>query len=1312
MPENRYLHILQHNMRKSYDTAAITLREESALAHDIIAVQEPWSNPFQATSHNPQKQGYNLVWPSNEIPQETGQKPVRVCTYIHKRIHPGTIQITNHSPTLQTIRITFKHAGRSRKIAIHNAYLAPAAAAEEVYTAKETIALIDKALEENAEHEQILLGDFNAWHTDWFGRDVAPTGMAKRLKEITTQRGLSLILEPGIVTRPPNIDAPDDREGSTIDLVWGTQQVAEQVTHCDIAPGLQNGSDHYPIHTSIAFQPDLAENREEWKYKAADWEAFRCALERRILRVDKIRTQTQIDFFAKDITRVIQQALDEIVPKLRRSPKMRPGWTEECSEAIHNAKTAERRYRASGDPQDLEEYKVLENLKKRTLRQALSDDHREKVSKTDTIEDLWKLNKWVRNRGAIRTAFMPEIRDLNGTLQTENEEKAKALQQRLFPEPAPADLSDIPDQPPEFPAPLPFPDITEHEVQQAFRSSRGDKAPGSDNIQFKVLKEAAPVIGPLLTQIYNASLQLHYWPACWKEATVIVIRKPGKKDYCDPKSYRPISLLNTLSKNMEFILAKRISAIAEIHHLLPTTHCGGRKSSSTEHAIHLLLEQIYAGWKENQVSSLLLLDVSGAFDNVNHQRLLWNIRELGFNENLVGWIASFLTGRTGRTRFNEGLMQPFKIEAGIPQGSPLSPILWLLYNYKALQVAGNEALVTGYIDDTCILVTGETTQENCIKLNRIHEKMVDWAVKHGAVFAPQKYELLHFFKKPKKALEDESNATVQLQVGNVTQEVRPTPTARYLGVWLDSGLTGEAHLKQAITKANQQKEALRSIAGPGWGVPIPEMVKLYKATVLPRLLYGCSAWAPVHRGFGYKTCFKKMEAALKRCQKQSLAALSGAFRSTAGAALDVELHVEPILHRMAKIIYSTTNRIQSSPIYEKICQLRAVGCPVRLKGKKGGQTWQSPLQRCEKVIRGIMKHPNGLEPKPGIERNTPFSTYPWWQPPQTVIADNREEAVQLHQKRWEEIQSNPTDWTVVYCDGSEKDRYVGTAAKMMHPKQEHISFYMGDSTISAIYAAELYGIGLALFLAIQHGLPGQKVVIFTDNQSAVQEIRNPKNHSGQQYIKNIIHHLQALREAGSEVWIQWVPGHTGIPGNEIVDELAKAAADPSRKRPPDLVQLRTSVKRGIKAEFKKRWIKAWKEAPYGRKLFDLVGAPHKDTLELYKDTPRALTTTIIRARTQVIGLRGYLGAIGLTQTRECECGGGIETVKHLVLSCPKYNHLRKRIWKWERRFPIDLREELGDTQKAIKIAVFLLRSGTLGQQGRANKSAAEELNRY
>ena len=84
----------------------------------------------------------------------------------------------------------------------------------------------------------------------------------------------------------------------------------------------------------------------------------------------------------------------------------------------------------------------------------------------------------------------------------------------------------------------------------------------------------------------------------------------------------------------------------------------------------------------------------------------------------------------------------------------------------------------------------------------------------------------------------------------------------------------------------------------------------------------------------------------------------------------------------------------------------------------------------------------------------------------TLLAATKEQAIELHHQRWKEIEGSLDEWTVVYCDGSEKDGHVGTAAKMMQPGREQISFYMGDSGVSAIYGAELYGIGSALYLAI------------------------------------------------------------------------------------------------------------------------------------------------------------------------------------------------------------------------------------------------------
>lgn len=180
--------------------------------------------------------------------------------------------------------------------------------------------------------------------------------------------------------------------------------------------------------------------------------------------------QAHIDAAAEDLTRAIQEALAQTVPRFKRSSQMRPGWNAECADIIRRVRSAERRYKSTGDREDREDWKALENQKKRTLRQAMTDEHRERVSKTDTIEGLWKLNKWIRNRGTQMIVFMPGIRNGQGTIEDDNEAKAKALPARLFPEPAAADLSDIPTEPTPFPRPLPFPSITEREIQEAIKA--------------------------------------------------------------------------------------------------------------------------------------------------------------------------------------------------------------------------------------------------------------------------------------------------------------------------------------------------------------------------------------------------------------------------------------------------------------------------------------------------------------------------------------------------------------------------------------------------------------------------------------------------------------------------------------------------------------------------------------------------------------------------------------------------------------------------------------------------------------------------
>ena len=272
--------------------------------------------------------------------------------------------------------------------------------------------------------------------------------------------------------------------------------------------------------------------------------------------------------------------------------------------------------------------------------------------------------------------IFPALRSTTGHLTHDPEEKATLLKQRFFPDEPRVVEEAQPSDPPPRPTRT-WSQITVEEVTLALSTAKNSSAPGPSGVGYTTLKWIHQVRPDVLTDLYNNCLDAGTHP--WKEATVVVINKPGKPDYSAPKAYRPISLLECMGKLLEKIVAKRFNRDIEEHSLLAMTQFGSRPQHNAVDAVSVLIHRVQATIATGHVGALLLFDISGFFDNINPTHMAHLLTLLGFPTTVCQWTLSFLTGRQARLKIGEHTSAQFDITNGTPQGSPLSPILSALY---------------------------------------------------------------------------------------------------------------------------------------------------------------------------------------------------------------------------------------------------------------------------------------------------------------------------------------------------------------------------------------------------------------------------------------------------------------------------------------------------------------------------------------------------------------------------------------------------------------------------------------------------------
>ena len=668
----------------------------------------------------------------------------------------------------------------------------------------------------------ITIGDFNC-------------DLSEEVKDETTNR-LEQMFErfsmKQLIMKPTRISKSN--RTTIIDHVW---------TDTETLPVKESGtiegiglSDHTGLYVKLNMTTEKPEPEKVRyrNYRNYNVESFNAELEQKLTKsdfnklIDGEELNKAMDTFTKTLKETAQKHAP-MVEKVKKHKKENVPWFETELEMKIEEKTKKLQlYRLYGNKQDLKLANTIGNEITHLKRKLKRKYYKQKIEEYEgDSKKMWKILKNVTQTTQDKSCTEPEFLNQDRADQY-NKYFATigTVVQKLI---GTKEAIPIIENKGNFH----FKEETEETIVKLIDRIRVDVATGEDEISAKLIKDAKYTIAGPLTKLVNLSYKKSTFPSSMKIAVIKALHKKNCTE--DISNYRPLSILSVLSKIFERSATDQIVKYLEENGLLNSTQHAYRKKHSTTTCLMEAIDYINEQRDKGKIVGLASLDLSKAFDSVNHSHLLNKLANFGLDQNTVKWCKSYLDQRKQKTKFKKFTSIEHTVTSGVPQGSILGPILFICFTNDMANTFTNCKIIS-YADDTQLIVTGNHKQQVKSKLEELIKQAQKWYNENSLMNNASKTEIIIIGKNPTK----DQPFYIEVEEGGKLKHLKPKKTIKILGVHIDDQLNWNTQIQSVRKKATN---SIRNLHRINQLIPLKHRLLLYNSLVATHYNYADTAWS-------------------------------------------------------------------------------------------------------------------------------------------------------------------------------------------------------------------------------------------------------------------------------------------------------------------------------------------------------------------------------------------------------------------------------------------------------------------------------------